>query len=89
MVTDKQVKKLFRYRSMGMTKMQMADKTNMDIKTASKYLDLNKLPSQVKVDHNWRTRKDPFEEIWEEAKDLLENNPGLEAKSLFEYLQKE
>ena len=71
-----------------MTKMQMADKTNMDIKTAKKYLDLTKLPSQVKVEHNWRTRKDPFEEIWEESKDLLKNNPGLEAKSLFEYFQK-
>ncbi len=88
MVTDKQVKKLFKYRSMGMSKTSMADKTNMDIKTAKKYLDLNKLPGQIKVDHNWRTRKDPFEEIWEESKELLETNPGLEAKSLFEYFQK-
>ncbi len=48
MVTDKQVKRLFKLRSMGMTKSELADKTNMDIKTASKYLDSGKLPSQVK-----------------------------------------
>lgn len=89
MVTDKQVNKLFKNRSMGMTKEEMADKSNMDIKTARKYLELNKLPSQVKVKHTWRTRKDPFEEIWEETKELFEINPGLEAKTLFEYYQRE
>ena len=52
MVTDKQVKKLFKLRSMGMTQNESSDKTNMDVKTARKYLKMNKLPSQVKVEHN-------------------------------------
>ena len=38
MITDKQVKQLFKLRSMGMTKSEMSDKTNMDVKTARKYL---------------------------------------------------
>jgi transcriptional regulator with XRE-family HTH domain len=89
MVTDKQVKRLFKLRSMGMTKSELADKTNMDIKTVSKYLDSGKLPSQIKPEHNWQTRKDSFEDAWEYIKDLLGNNPGLEAKTIFEHLQEQ
>jgi len=89
MVTDKQVKRLFKLRRLGMTKSDIADKTNMDIKTASKYLNLGKLPSQVKPEHNWQTRKDPFKDEWEHIKELLGNNPGLEAKTIFEYLQEQ
>lgn len=88
MVTNKQVKKLFNLRGMEMTKIKMADKANMDVKTAKKYLDLNKLPSQIKPEHNWKTRPDAFAGVWSEVKDLLENNNGLEAKTIFEYLQK-
>ena len=72
-----------------MTKSEASDKTNMDVKTARKYLDSQKLPSQIKPLHNWRTRKDPFDDIWGQAKELLDNNPGLEAKTLFEYFQRE
>lgn len=89
MVTDKQVKKLLKLRRMGMTQEKMADKTNMDVKTARKYLGKGKLSSQLKADHTWRTRKDPFEEVWDDVKELLENNSGLEAKTIFEYLQRE
>lgn len=88
MVTDKQVKKLFKLRSMGMKKSEMSDKTNMDVKTARKYLTANKLPSQLKKEHTWRTRQDPFESVWEsEVKELLDNNTGLQAKTIFEYLR--
>ncbi len=89
MVSDKQVKKLFRLRSMGMSLTETSEKSNMDVKTARRYLKLHKLPSQVKVEHYWRTRIDPFEDIWGNVKELLENNTGLEAKSIFEYLQRE
>ena len=43
----------------------------------------------MKVDHRWRTRKDPFTEVWEELRERLRDSPGLEAKTLFEYLQRE
>lgn len=88
MVTDKQVKKLFKLRSMGMTKTEISDKTNMNVKTARKYLSNGKLPSQVKQEHQWRTREDSFDEVWKDVMDFLDNNPGLQGKTLFEHLQK-
>lgn len=89
MVTDKQVKKLFKLRRMGMRQEDSANKTNMDVKTARKYLSKGKMPSQLKIKHIWRTRQDPFEDVWEEVKEFLENNPGLEAKTIFDYLMRE
>jgi len=65
-----------------------AAKADMDEKTARKYRELGKLPSEIKVAHTWRTREDPFAEVWEEVKEKLEINPGLEAKTLFEDLQR-
>lgn len=65
-----------------------AAKADMDEKTARRYRGLGKLPSEIKVDHTWRTREDPFAEVWEEVKGRLKINPGLEAKTLFEDLQR-
>jgi hypothetical protein len=65
-----------------------AAKAGMDEKTARKYRRLGRLPSEVKPEHTWRTRKDPFCEVWEEVRAKLEINPGLEAKTLFEDLQR-
>ena len=60
----------------------------MDEKTARKYRSLGQLPDEVKADHDWRTREDPFEDVWTEAEEKLKINPGLEAKTLFEDLQR-
>ena len=60
----------------------------MDAKTALKYQRLGKLPSEVKIIHSWRTRDDPFTEVWEEIRGELDLNSGLEAKTLFEALQR-
>jgi hypothetical protein len=72
----------------GKTLITAASKADMDEKTARKYLRLGKLPSDIKVEHTWRTREDPFSDVWEEIKEKLEINPGLEAKTLFEELQR-
>ena len=66
-----------------------AAKAGMDPKTARKYLRDGQLPSESKVDRNWRTRPDPFAEVWEELRELVDANPGLEAKTLFESLQRQ
>ena len=42
----------------------------------------------MKQEHNWRNRKDPFENDWDHVRQMLELNPGLEAKTIFEYLQR-
>ena len=65
-----------------------AAKAGMDEKTARKYLNSQQLPSQMKSEHNWRTRKDPFDGVWEEVQAWLKVNAGLEAKTLFEDLQR-
>ena len=61
----------------------------MDAKTARKYRRLGKLPSEVNtMDRDWRTRADPFAEVWPEIQEQLPLNPGLEAKTLFADLQR-
>jgi len=65
-----------------------AAKADMDEKTARKYRALGELPSEIRVDHTWRTREDPFAEVWNQVKENLKINPGLEAKTLFEDLQR-
>lgn len=45
------------------------------------------MPSEMKTEHNWQTRPDPFAADWSELRQMLEINPGLEAKTLFGYLQ--
>ena len=60
----------------------------MDEKTARKYCRLGRLPGEIGKDHDWRTRQDPFQDVWAEIEIKLEANPGFEAKTLFEYLQR-
>jgi hypothetical protein len=48
---------------------------------------LGKLPSDLKVEHNWRTREDPFADIWTDISAQLNINPGLEAKTIFDHIQ--
>jgi hypothetical protein len=74
---------------MESTLAEAALKAGMDVKTAHKYRRLGRLPSEVPRPHTWRTREDPFAEVWDEARRQLELNPGLEAKTLFEALQRE
>lgn len=88
MVTDNQVRQLMKLVQTEKSLRTAAAKAGMDEKTARKYRRLGKLPSEVKKDHTWRTRKDPFAEVWDEVRSYLENNHGLEAKALFEYLQR-
>ncbi|MFQ5641627.1 MAG: IS21 family transposase [bacterium] len=70
------------------TKALAASKSGMDRKTARKYATLDKLPSELKVDNTWRTRQDPFTEVWDGVCDLLSLNWGLEAKTIFDDLQR-
>lgn len=88
MVTDKQMKRLMKLMQHEKSLTLAAAKAGMDEKTARKYVRLGKLPSEAKRSHEWRTRRDPFAEVWEEVREQLAANPGLEAKTLFEDLQR-
>ena len=88
MVTDKQVRRLFKLVQTEKDFGIAAIKAGMDEKTARKYRRLGQLPSELENAHTWRTREDPFEVSWEGIKLMLEINPGLEAKTIFEDLQR-
>ncbi len=81
--TDNQVRRLreemAKHAEIGKAAMRSAMSEN----TARKYLGAEKLPSEMQVPRIWRTRKDPFEEDWDELRQILKDIPGLEAKILF------
>lgn len=89
MVTNQQVRRLMSLMKSEKTKAMAAAKAGMDVKTARKYVQPGKLPNESRNNHDWRTRQDPFDSDWEQIKELLEENPGLEAKTIFEYLQRQ
>ena len=64
-------------------------KAGIDRKTARKYMSINKLPSETVKPRDWRTRENPFEDVWSRVETRLEDAPTLEAKVLFGWLCKE
>lgn len=64
-----------------------SSKAGMDAKTARKYRRLQRLPSELPTKPRGR-RPDPFADVWSEVREQLEVSAGLEAKTLFEYLQR-
>ncbi len=65
---------------------QAAAQAGSDEKTARKYRDLGRLPCEVRVDHTWRTRRNPFDDVWEEIRTKLDLSSGLQAKTLLDEL---
>ena len=88
MIEDRQVRRLWKHLATGMPLWKAALKSGMDDKTARKYRDTRKLPSESAPAHTWRTRPDPFQDVWTEVFEQLELNPGLQAKTLFQWLQR-
>ena len=88
MITDKQVRRLIALLKSEGNLALAASKAGMDAKTARKYRRLGRLPSELESVARWRTRPDPFAEVWESVCELLSKSPGLEAKTIFEHLQR-
>src|SRR6516164_10021364 len=89
LVTNKQVRRLFALVNLEKNQEIAAAKAGMDRKTARKYLRARRLPSELPQAPRQRTRADAFGEVWGELQELLQINPGLEAKTLFEYVQRQ
>jgi len=87
--TDAQVRILMKEIRNGKAIGKAALQADMDRKTARKYNLKNKLPSELKKERNWKTKTNPFESDWEVITSLLEENPTLQSKIIFEYLQRE
>ncbi len=89
MVTDEQVRRLRKLSNTEKDQEVAAAKAGMDPATARRYLRLERLPSELKKERSWRTRGDPFSEVWDAVQKQIEESPTLEAKTLFEWLQRE
>ena len=77
MVTDCQMRRLMKLIQTEGTLAVAAAKAGMDEKTARKYRNSGRLPSQQRVQHTWRTRPDPFAEVWHEIEEKLNDNAGF------------
>lgn len=86
MVTNRQIKRLRMLINKGLTQEIAAEKVGITEKTARKYLKEGKLPDEIRKDHTWRTREDPFKEDEDRIREMLSINSALEAKTVFEYL---
>lgn len=87
MVMDGQVKELRRMLAQGKTLAAAARMTEMSEKTARSYRDDDRLPSQRKSVRNYRTRVDPFADVWDEVQQRLRDEPRLKAVTLLGWLQ--
>ena len=83
MVTDEQVKLLMSLLKQGIVQATAAAKAGMSERTARKYAHSGAIPSKAKKPHTWRTRVDPFAEVWPEIEALLKQDAGLQAKTVW------
>lgn len=81
-VTDKQVRLLMSLVTQGIPQVTAAAKAGMSELKARKYVRSGRAPSQARVPHTWRTRPDPFAEVWPEVEALLRQDGGLQAKAI-------
>src|SRR3974377_2436185 len=89
MVTDEQGRRLRKLWNTERNQEIAASKAGMDPTTARRYLGLARLPSELKRERHWRTRGDAVSAVWEAVQRQIEESPRLEAKTLFEWLQRE
>lgn len=84
--TDAQVKKLRAEMAKTSNVGVSAVRAGMHRNTATKYLKMDELPSELHQPRPWRTRQDPFEEVWTSIIEKLKEQPRLQAKTLFDDL---
>jgi len=87
MTLDRQVRRLMSLIKNGVPLSTAAAKAGMSEPTARKYRRAAKLPSELQKEHDWRTRPDPFADVWPDIRVLLERDAGLQAKTVFEDLR--
>jgi hypothetical protein len=86
MKKDAEVLLYMRERKKGTTQALAAARAGMSLKTARKYEQVGKLPSQLKQPHTWRSRPNPFEADWPWVVEQLERDPALQGTTLFALL---
>ncbi len=91
MVTDEQVKLLRQKRMEGKSQEVAAAMAGMSVRTARTWED-GLLPSATKAPRRWRTREDPFADVWDESVVPLlkrDDEGKLQAKTIFRELRRQ
>ena len=88
MIKDAQIRQLRHFLGEGHPLYRAALKVGMDVKPARKYRHAERLPSESLSPRTWRTREDPFQDVWPQLRGMLELNLGLQAKTIFADLQR-
>src|SRR5436305_9559243 len=83
MKNDHEVKLYMSERRKGNSQRIAAARAGMSERTARKYEQARKLPSELKRPHDWVTRPNPFEEDWLWIVEQLERDPALQTTTLF------
>ena len=83
MKNDYEVKLYMAERRKGLSQQVAAARAGMSERTARKYEQAGKLPSELKRPHDWQTRSNPFEEDWPWVVEQLERDPALQSTTLF------
>jgi len=86
-IKNQQVRLLMKLLSEEKPLIQAAVRAGMSEPTARKYARSGQMPSETVVARTWRTRPDPFEDVWSEIEALLKKDGGLEAKTIFMALE--
>jgi hypothetical protein len=89
MINDHQVRKLCMELRRKPTFAAAAAAAGISEKTARKYAHAGVLPSELKTERVYRTRKDPFEDVWGEIEHFLKGLGKIHSNVLFEYLQRQ
>lgn len=87
MVEERQVRKLMEEMKKGEGVGRAAMRAGMSENTARRYVRGAGVKGR-RAERRYRTRVDPFGEVWREIEGMLEEAPGLEARTIFEQLQK-
>jgi hypothetical protein len=86
MVTKRQVARMREAIGEGKTQVVAAAMGGMSDRTARKYIYDRREPEEIRKHREGRTRLDPFADVWEEVRAMLEREPRLRAKTVFEEL---
>lgn len=87
-INDKQIRTYMSLRTQGKEQKTAAAKACISERSGRR-IETGEISPCNKKERDWRTRKDPFAEIWEsEIVPLLLRSPELQPRTLFEYLQK-
>jgi len=86
MKKDGEIKLLLDERGKGVSQKLAAARAGVSERTARKYEQAGKLPSQMKRPRTHRTRDDPFADDWPWVEAQIREDPALQTKTLFALL---